>query len=507
MQIMSLKHNILSNYVSQIYVTVIGIVMVPLYLKYMGAEAYGLVGFFAMLQAWFQLLDMGLTPTMSRETARYRGGATDALSLRRLLRALEGVFIGVAIVGAAGMIAGADVIATKWLKVQQLPHDEVRHAIMLMAVIIALRWICGLYRGTISGFERLVWLSGFNIAIATARFVLVIPLFIFLGASPTLFFTYQLVIALVEVTVLVMQTYHLFPRLTSSLRTPWQWQPLQGVLKFSLSIAFTSSVWVLVTQSDKLILSKLLLLSDYAYFTLAVLVAGGILVVSGPISGALMPRMTKLNAEGDEAGMIRLYRKATQLVGIAAIPAVLVLAFFSQQVLWAWTGDSVISDKAAPVLTLYASGNGLLALAAFPYYLQFAKGDLKLHLIGNALFVVIFIPLLIWAANSYGMIGAGYAWIIANLLPFIGWLPVVHKRFVKGLHTKWLLIDILPIVLLPTVLAFSLHHFMEWPASRSMVALGLVITGLALCVAAAIGSSWARETVGGWMRARAPFFG
>ena len=223
--------------------------------------------------------------------------------------------------GAAGMIAGADVIATKWLKVQQLPQDEVRHAIMLMAAIIALRWICGLYRGTISGFERLVWLSGFNIAIATARFVLVIPLFIFLGASPTLFFAYQLVIALVEVTVLVVQTYHLFPRLTASLRTPWQWQPLQGVLKFSLSIAFTSSVWVLVTQSDKLILSKLLLLSDYAYFTLAVLVAGGILVISGPISGALMPRMTKLNAEGDEVGMIRLYRKATQLVGVAAVPA------------------------------------------------------------------------------------------------------------------------------------------------------------------------------------------
>ena len=31
----------------------------PLYIKYMGAEAYGLVGFFTMLQAWFGLLDMG----------------------------------------------------------------------------------------------------------------------------------------------------------------------------------------------------------------------------------------------------------------------------------------------------------------------------------------------------------------------------------------------------------------------------------------------------------------
>ncbi|MGH9879537.1 MAG: oligosaccharide flippase family protein, partial [Nitrososphaerales archaeon] len=68
---MSLKRNIIANYASQIYVTLIGIVMVPLYVRYMGAEAYGLVGFFAMLQAWFQLLDMGLTPTMARETARF----------------------------------------------------------------------------------------------------------------------------------------------------------------------------------------------------------------------------------------------------------------------------------------------------------------------------------------------------------------------------------------------------------------------------------------------------
>ena len=89
---MSLKRNILANYTGQIYVTLISILLIPMYVKFMGAEAYGLVVFYAMLQGWFMLLDMGLTPTMARETARFRGGATDALSLRRLLRALEGVF-------------------------------------------------------------------------------------------------------------------------------------------------------------------------------------------------------------------------------------------------------------------------------------------------------------------------------------------------------------------------------------------------------------------------------
>jgi hypothetical protein len=65
------KRNIFGSYVSQIYMTVINIVMVPLYVRYMGTEAYGLVGFFAMLQAWFQLLDIGLTPTLAPEGPAY----------------------------------------------------------------------------------------------------------------------------------------------------------------------------------------------------------------------------------------------------------------------------------------------------------------------------------------------------------------------------------------------------------------------------------------------------
>ncbi len=41
---------------------IIGVVLVP-HLAYMGKEAYGLIGFFAMAQSWFALLDLGLSPT------------------------------------------------------------------------------------------------------------------------------------------------------------------------------------------------------------------------------------------------------------------------------------------------------------------------------------------------------------------------------------------------------------------------------------------------------------
>lgn len=489
---MSLKHNIIANYVSQLYGTLIGIVMVPMYVRYMGIEAYGLIGFFTMLQMWFQLLDIGLTPTMARETARFRGGAVDALSLRRLLRALEGLFFGMSLVGAALMIAGADAIAGSWLKAQQLPQTEVRHAVMLMAVIVALRWVSGLYRGAISGFERLVWLSGFNIAVATARFVLVIPFFIYVGTSPTEFFGFQLFVAAIELVVLVIQTYRLLPATDKGQWVPWRWEPLRGVLRFSLSLAFTNTVWVMVTQTDKLVLSKLLPLADYAYFTLAVLVASGVTVIAGPVSVALQPRLTRLSAEGDEDGLIQLYRNTTQLVGVIAIPAALVLAFFSEQVLWAWTGDAEIARKAAPVLTLYALGNGILALGAFPYYLQFAKGDLKLHLIGNALFVVLLIPALIWATWQYGVIGAGYAWLGANMVYFLFWIPKVHDRLVKGLHLQWLLRDVSVIVLLTIAGAAVAQWLLTWPQERISVAMEIVMLSAGLLAVAAAASSWIR---------------
>jgi len=268
---------------------------------------------------------------------------------------------------------------------------------------------------------------------------------------------------------------------------------LRGVLKFSLSIAFTSSVWVLVTQTDKLVLSKLLPLAEYGYFTLAVLVAGGVMTVSAPISNAILPRMTRLQAVGDESGLLRVYRSSTQLVAVIVMPVALMLAFFSEQVLWAWTGDALLVSKAAPVLTLYAIGFGILALGAFPYYLQFAKGDLKLHLLGNFLFVLLLIPALIWATLHFGMIGAGWAWLVANLAYFLLWVPLVHIRFAQGLHWSWLFGDVIAICMPVIICAWLVHYFVSWEVGRLAVIVQLCLLGSLLLMIACLSSSNVRS--------------
>src|SRR5204862_2105772 len=83
------------------------IACVPLYLRFLGIEAYGLVGFYLMLQAILQVLDFGLSPTMNREMARYSVQPEKAAEVRDLVRTLEACYwlIGIAI--GAVMLATA----------------------------------------------------------------------------------------------------------------------------------------------------------------------------------------------------------------------------------------------------------------------------------------------------------------------------------------------------------------------------------------------------------------
>jgi O-antigen/teichoic acid export membrane protein len=315
----------------------------------------------------------------------------------------------------------------------------------------------------------------------------------YVGTSPTEFFFYQLVLALIEIVVLVLQTYRLLPKIVAGQSARWEWASIRGSLKFSATISFASLVWVLATQADKLVLSKLLSLTEYGYFTLAALISGGVVAIANPISGALLPRLTKLSAEGNETALTALYRGATQLVVVVAAPATLVLAFFSDQILWVWTGDTVLVEKVASVLSLYAVGSGISVIGAFPYYLQYAKGSLRLHLIGSFLFVLVFVPTLFFLITKLGMIGAGATWLAVNLIYFILWVPVVYRSFAPGLYWPWLLRDVVATSVPSIIFAWLISMNVPWPADRVAMGLQFCVICILIFFISAVSSSEVRS--------------
>lgn len=492
---MSLKKNTAATYASTAYIALINVAVLPLYIDYMGAEAFGLIGFFTLIQVWFTLLDVGLSPLMIRQTALFKGGAISVVELRSIMRSLEGVFAFISILAVLIFFFCADFISQSWLNVQELSAQEVNRSVVLIGMVVGLRWVGVLYKGVVSGFEHLVWLSSFNSFIATFRFVVVLPVLIYFGSSASIFFSYQLAIAVVELSVLVIYTYWILPSILSKEPVAWSLKPLIKNLKFSMSLAFSNITWIIFSQTDKLLLSSLLSLIDYGYFMLGVLVASSVMLISGPIANVLLPRLSKLHAQGDNHALICLYRDSTQLVAIIAVSLAFTLAFCAEQILWAWTGNVELANTATPVLVFYSLGNCVMSITAFPYYLQFAKGDLKLHLIGSAMFTGVMLPMIFWAVSTFGLTGPGYVWLGVHLLSFVFWVPIIHRRFFKFLHLNWLR-DLLPIICYPLLPLFLLNSILVWPEGRFMVLVTVTCIFIGLLIVTILSSSSHRKIVG-----------
>ena len=477
---MSLSKNIIANYAGYIYVALVGIVAMPLYIRYMGIEAFGIIGFFAMMQALFQILDMGLTSTMAREAARFRGGGITSNNLSQLFKSMEKIFLSIAMIGGSLLALSSNQIATNWLDVRALNIDEVSSALTLTAITISVRWNGGLYRSYITGFEQLIWLNYLNVGVATFRYLAVVPILAFVDSSISTFFLYQAVVSLLELIILVAKVRFISPKINATDEKKYEKSLLKNQIKFSLSIAFTGTIWAVVTQLDKLVLSKVLTLTEYAYFSLAIMMANGIMAACGPIYGALLPRMTVLTSMGDKERILAIYKKTTQLLAILVIPLMLILTLFSKEVLFAWTGDIDIAEKSTTILTMYSAGNGILAFGALANILLLSKGDLRMIKLGSSLFFILIVPGVTVAALNYGSTGAASAWLIGNVLFLIYWLPKIHASVFGELHPKWATKEVFRLILYAVIFALAFRFLTPFFDSRLVTTATLFIILIAL---------------------------
>jgi len=69
-KIPNVRRNIVANAIGQGWSGLLSIVLIPVYIRLLGVESYGLVGLYITVQAALAVLDFGLAGTINRELAR-----------------------------------------------------------------------------------------------------------------------------------------------------------------------------------------------------------------------------------------------------------------------------------------------------------------------------------------------------------------------------------------------------------------------------------------------------
>ena len=473
---MSLSRNLLAGLANSIWSALVGLAVVPFYLKYLGIEAYGLIGFFVTTQAVLSLLDMGMAPTINREVARC-SALEDLQAAGKLLHTLAVVYWGMAVMIAILIVAIAPWIAEYWLQSKQLSAQTISHAIMLMGLVVACRWPVGLYQGALIGAQRLTVTSGINMAMTTIGSLGAVTVLAFISPTIEAFFIWQACVGIIYAIAMRLAAWRVVGRL-KNLR--FDVRELKNIWRFSVGMSGVAVSGIILMQLDKVLLSKILSLEDFGRYALAGVVASGLYVLLTPAFNVIYPRLSALVVTGESEKLIDLYRTGTRLLLAALFPIAMVAVVFAEEILFLWTGNHSLALSTAPVVSLFLIGTALNGAMHFPYALQLAYGMTRLPLTINSVLVVVMIPITIILALKYGAVGGAAAWAVLNCIYlFIGTL-LTHRSLLKGVGIKWILFDVgMPLGVSMLIVGGVGYKIREWDLSS--YAELFIGSGLALC--------------------------
>jgi len=473
--------NLAAGVASTAWTAIVTICTVPLYLHYLGVEAYGLIGFYTALQAVFAVLDLGLSQSINREVAR-ADGEDELARVRDLLHTLAVGYWAVAVAIAAGMWAAASWISRDWLSAS-IDTDTISHVVALMGLTVACRFPLGLYLGALIGARRMGLASVIEIVMVTIANLGVVG--ILAAFSPTLeaFFLWQALAAVSNVLVVRTLAWR-------SVREQGKGPPrfdlasVQSIWRFSAGLAVTSMTAVVFLQSDKVILSKIVPLADLGRYTLAWVAARSLYVLTAPTFSAIYPQMSSLHAGGRFQEIAHLYRQGTRLLMAVLFPAAICLTMFSTAIFTLWTGDANLAKSLTLVVAFLVLGTALNSAMHFPYALQLAFGKSNLPMVINMNLLVVFVPLLVFLSLRFGIVGAAAAWAILNVLYLFLGTWFTHRHMLPGIGWQWLGGDVgLPLLVSLGIVgggAIALQPFALAPFAT--IVIGVTLAGVAFCI-------------------------
>jgi O-antigen/teichoic acid export membrane protein len=421
------------------WTALVSLTVVPFYLHFLGLQAFGLIGLFTTLQGLFIILDLGLSPTMTRETARCRvSGETG--EARNLLHSLACIYWAIAAGIAAIMVVAGLLFGSLWVHETDLSAATVNQAVALIGLVIACRWPLSIYIGALQGAERIAEVS--LIAMAMVTFSNVGAVLVLAFVSPTIqaFFIWQAFGGLLQVVVMRARAWR---ALSGDMPVRFDRQKLMTIWRFTAGIGATALFGIIFYNADKVLLSGLVPLAEFGLYALAGLAARTLYILITPISNALSPRMTALYAAGDEAGLSLIYRQGTRLLMALTAPLGAFIAVFAAPLMGLWTGNARTGEAIAPALQLLLLGTALNGATFLLYGLQIAAGRSRLSAMIHLILLVGFIPTVVILTTRYGIIGGAACWAIFNVVLLCLGATLTHRVILRGLALRWIFLDVL----------------------------------------------------------------
>jgi O-antigen/teichoic acid export membrane protein len=393
------------NLLGQSLPVIAAFLFVPLLVRGLGVERFGILSLAWMLIGYFSLFDLGMGGALTKLVA-------ERLASRREEEVSSLVWTSLALTCAMGLV-GTLVIASvaPWLvtgvlKVPAAFRAETVGLLYVLAFSLPLVTGTAALAGTLAAQQRFGVLNAIRI-----------PMGIFTYGGPLLALPFGASLIQVAIVLAVGRCIAGFVHLAACLATtPGMREGMRldrrlvrPLANFGGWMTVTSTVGPLMVYMDRFLIGGMLSMTMVAYYTTPYDLTSRMWILSLPVVGVLFPAFAACSRT-DPPRTARLFDWGLLTVALLLFPAALLLATFAAEILRFWLGPD-FAVHGAPVLRLLAIGMFVNGLAQVALALVQGSGrpDLgaKLHLVELPLYLTA-----VWLLiRAYGIEGAAMAWL------------------------------------------------------------------------------------------------
>jgi hypothetical protein len=420
----SLTKSILHNLFFNIWQAGLLLILLPIYIKILGLESFGLIGFYLIWITIFGILETGFSSTILREFSWLAAKKKKNTKIFYLFRSAEIfyfslIFFICLILSILVFFFGKD-----FFKSNTLDPEIIHQTLILMIFSLACSVPLGLYAGGLRGLNKHQQCSFLLALFATVRGLGCVIILLYIKSDIRIYFIYLIIINSAQ--LLVFRWLLLKSFIKCNYFNKFSFNPLKSIKNYFTGIIFCTAISIVISQSDKLILGKITSLENFSLYTISWTVASALSLLVGPIISIYSNKITALISSKENKALVKNFKLLSQLTNILILSPAIVLIFFSKQALLVWTGNPFISENAAPILSVLVIGM-LLVNCSYPsltflYSKNRIKEVVKLNLIS-----LIFIPFQIFAIKYYGIAGAAYIWLFYGITINISYQAICQK--------------------------------------------------------------------------------
>lgn len=414
-----LAKNITANYVSVGYLAIVNIIMMPIYLHILGAEQWGIVALCLTLQGCMGLIDAGLAQVMPRDIARAN---SNELQLSKTFMLFSRTYGGLAL---SGFLIGQGLVTflgQAWLKSPVKADSQFELALRLVLLLFLFQFANNANLGFFNGTQRQAQANFRQCLFSTARHGLAFLLLTKWEASAI---SYLIAFVSTAFFEFGSNRYTILKSLPNAKKIKITIQDYKAIASEVGLIAAAILLGMLATQADRIVLPRMVSITDFGHYVIVANVGLNFLQLQYPLQRAFLPRIASASKNSQQ----EIFRLSIGLGVLCVLPCILLIGA-SRWLLFVWTHNENLAKIGTLPLQFILAAVAVNSCYAVIYQKMLTQRNGKAILLINISMLFLAYPLLYMTTPYWGIAAGGITWFCISLLQFsLGYIWHLNTKY------------------------------------------------------------------------------